>query len=60
MLKPDLLDLGTSHVDLHKLVKLEKYASEFSMLGGDYVFATPSQDTRSSNSIPNILCGSRA
>lgn len=39
MLKPDLLDLGTSHVDLHKLVKLEKYASKFSMLGGDYVFA---------------------
>ena len=29
MLKPDLLDLGTSHVDLHKLVKLEKYASSF-------------------------------
>ena len=28
-----------TQVDLHKLMTLEKYSSEFSMLGGDYVFA---------------------
>lgn len=39
------IDPPSTHVDIHKLVTLEKYASEFSMLGSDYVFAHASPGT---------------
>lgn len=42
MAKSDILNLDlsvTTQVDIHKLITLEKYSSEFSMLGSDYVFS---------------------